>query len=135
MEPVKLLKHDTCYTYALKRVGICTLEHLLLESNDFIRKYQSEMIDEKDLEIGDILVLILEDIGNGNKVRVQDEITKSSVVLTNSKHYNIHFMVYEGEGVISHTVWSDLEGRWCYEIKQKRLSDGSDNWYRLKLPK
>ena len=132
LKEVKLLKHDTCYTYMLKRIGICTLDNLLLESNDFISKYERETVQESDLQIGDILIFTWPDDPK-RKERAEFEITPNREIVMGTHYYDIHFMVYEGQGLISHAILSTDGAMNVHKICMRRLCDGEPDWFRLKI--
>lgn len=131
LNEVRLLKHDTCYTYALKRVGIDTLENLRLESNEFISKFLLETVEEKDLKEGDILCYVWED-DPIRKLRAEYFISPEREILIETKYHNVHFMVYEGNGIISHAIGFSENGFNSHRICMRRLRDGEPDWFRIK---
>ncbi len=131
LKPVRLLKHDTCYTYALKRVGQYAEEYVMMESNEFISKFMMEQVEEKELVTGDLLCYVWPS-DESRIVRVETEISENREIIMNTKDYNVHFMVYEGGGLISHAILVDVNKYNVHKVCMRRLCDGADDWFRIK---
>ena len=127
LQKVKITKQDSCYTYSLKRVGLASHENLYMTAEQFLKNSELEHgIKEKDLNVGDILVYI-KDKEECDKVRVSNIITEHREILSDYFYYNLHFMVYEGNGLISEVVYE--EG--VPMIIMMKLCDVKDNYYRV----
>lgn len=98
LQKVEILKRDTCYTYALKRVGKYN-EYKHLDSYPFLKDREQIKIDA-NIQKGDIIVSYNTDHKYYSEFnsRVIDENGK---LLFKRVVYNAHFYVYEGEGLMS----------------------------------
>ena len=123
---VNLRKQDNCFTYALKRCGIATEVYLKMDSGNFINLKGLETIPEEHLNVGDLLVYVF-DITDDSRRDTTTQITVDREIITGEFHYNKHFMVYEGDGIISEVVRS--EG--LPEINLRYLRDLKDDYLRV----
>jgi hypothetical protein len=104
LKAVELQKHDTCFTYALKRAGREIFNYN--SSDDYIQN-SSVNLDRvhelRGLEKGDILMYKLTK-SDTTVVEVASEIDENGKVTWNDIRFDKHFMVYEGKGMISEAV-------------------------------
>ena len=102
MKAVTLQKHDTCFTYVLKRKGLSV--PFYSSSDDYLLTSEvNQLHDPKKLKIGDILYYKLrkderEVYELATKISYEGKITWQDVT------YDKHFMIYEGNGMISEAV-------------------------------
>jgi hypothetical protein len=104
LEPVTLQKHDTCFTYALKRARREVFNYN--SSDDYIMNANvsvDRVHDLRGLEKGDVLMYKLSK-DDTTIVEVASEIDEDGKVTWNDVKFDKHFMVYEGEGMISEAV-------------------------------
>jgi len=129
MKEIKLLKHDSCYTYVLRRSGKETLELLTSESNDTIEKLGYSK--KKKLQKGDILVYINPD----DKSLHAGIIDLKCRIFQKYTNQNLHFMVYEGNGIVSDlTIMSDsLSNDILKSIRLRKLKDLNQDYFVLNL--
>lgn len=128
--PVKILKHDSCYTYALKRTGICSLKNLSKSAESFI--LEQDLKDISDIKRGDILYFS-RPVTNKNTVTVGGSITANREIIQESICYNLHFSVYEGEGLVSELI--RVNDSYVFEINLVRLNDIKHfDWKVIKHP-
>lgn len=97
LKPVKLLKTDTCLTYAFKRIGKSNLIDDVSYDNihDFFES--SVYRKNKKLNIGDILYWNRD----SKFVDLPWEIDINGKILWHRKIINSHVAVYEGDDIIS----------------------------------
>ena len=104
LKEVTLQKHDTCFTYALKRAGREIFNYN--SSDDYIQN-TGVSVDRvhslKDLEVGDVLMYKLpkEDTV---LVDVATFIDEEGKIVWETVKYSKHFLVYEGGGMISEAL-------------------------------
>jgi len=135
LKEVKLLKHDTCYTYMLKRTGLYNLETSMMESNQFILQRcvkQKEQIQY--LKPGDILLIEDEDLESVT-CRRNSRITEKGLVYQESITWGLHFMVYEGNfdnvPTISDCIWITDNNQEILSIRLRDLRDITKSWVKL----
>jgi hypothetical protein len=104
LNAVELQKHDTCFTYALKRAGREIFNYH--SSDDYIMN-SSVSVDRvhelRGLEKGDILMYKLTK-DDTTMVEVANYIDEDGKVTWSDIKFDKHFMVYEGKGMISEAV-------------------------------
>jgi hypothetical protein len=104
LEPVELQKHDTCFTYALKRAR---REVFIYHSSDDYIQNSAVSVDRvhdlRGLEKGDILMYKLNK-DDTTIVEVANFIDEDGKTTWSDVKFDKHFMVYEGDGMISEAV-------------------------------
>lgn len=93
-----------CFAYSMKRTG------LNYSFNDF-RKLKEQPVPKNtaDIPIGAILRW---DINNGEDNWVDNILTiKGQRVISTWNNINVHYGVYEGDGIVSDIVWDEKEIR------------------------
>lgn len=129
LQRVEIQKRDTCYTYALKRVGHYN-KYCDLDSPEFINKVERLPIP-KDLQIGDILVSYNHrpQFCSESNSRV---ITEEGKLLFKTIVYSTHFYVYEGEGVLSDLTYDNRNFNYIRTIEVSSIDwDPEDFIIRL----
>ncbi|MCP4990866.1 MAG: hypothetical protein GY928_33940 [Colwellia sp.] len=104
LKKVKLERHDSCLTYALKRIGAANLIELdyyqLLKAGEF---KQRDYKLPKGLKRGNLLLWDY----SIKTTPIPNEITKDGKVIAHSYYYGLHFAVYEGKGLVSECSLND----------------------------
>lgn len=126
---VHLLKHDTCYTYALKRTNNFTFENVTSTAEEFIARYKTDKPKIDDLEVGDILIY-QDEITSKNTWELARFINEDAQIIWTEIYTNLHFMVYEGNGLVSDAC---IEKDICLGLRLNKLEDISDKWKRLRV--
>lgn len=115
LRDVKILPFDTCYTYALKRTGryiLALLEMSGAEWADYNGAMPVSSID--DLCVGDILIKDTD----VEPLLLNNEIS-GGILIENKIHTKYHFMVYEGDGIVSD---AKMTTDYVYHIRYRRIS-------------
>ena len=124
--PVKINKHDTCYTYVLKRTGQATLENLLMSSEEFCSRSRISSSPDNP-EVGDIYVTFFE---NFMTLDIDTEITESGQIIENKVNLDRHFVVYEGDGLVSEACTTTDS---TYGLRIRRFEDIKDNYSKVEF--
>jgi hypothetical protein len=88
---VKVFKYDTCYTYALKRIGFFD-QFSKVESDEFIKMFIHYEISE--VELGDLIVFDKKQIESAIVI-----IEKNGKTITRKVNFGLHFIVFEDKFV------------------------------------
>lgn len=126
MKPVKITKHETCRTYAFKRIGLDNLLDINTDEpsiKSLIRneEYQHLLKPEK----GCLIVWVEK---NPNYCNIGSEITEEGIVINDSKVTYGHLGVYEGDGLFSDVTTVDEYP----SIRIRKLDTLADADYFLK---
>jgi len=137
LKPVKLLKNDTCLTYALKRVGLDLPIHDSEEVEQYFDLFDvhAGWIEFPDanpdrLRVGDILMWA----DNERYAILPDEIDEYGQIISHRRLVLRHFGVVEPRDMVSDCTVSSRDYPFCRTIRLQRLRDVSDKpTYLLRL--
>jgi hypothetical protein len=115
MYDVKIFPFDTCYTYVLKRTGRYSMDMLMMSGAEWVDSNTTNPVHSIDeLYVGDILI---KDTGT-EELFLNNEI-KNGILIENRVHTKYHFMVYEGDGIVSD---AKMTTDYVYHIRYRRIS-------------
>lgn len=102
MKKVKIQKHDNCFTYALKRADV--FFNIFKSSDEWLETQDIHQVhDPRKLRKGDILLIML-DKDEREVYELANEIDSDGKIIWSDVEMNKHFMVYEGDGMVSEAV-------------------------------
>jgi hypothetical protein len=112
-----LRTHDTCFTYALKRTGTMNSDLSYMSSAEFIKWHGYSSISDMSMLVpGDILFCFLTE---PSEHLIDNHITEDGRILEGKVKLEHHFLVYEGDGIVSEATSTTEQ---IYGIRQRRLS-------------
>ena len=114
---VILQKHDSCYTYALKRIG----KYSLWEAYHSAEEFLEQKVDLKkvtSVSKGDVLVKIKD--AENRTYEVSTHIDEDGKILWKDVALNLHFIVCESDEIYSEAVLDTDSG--LMEIQRAEIT-------------
>jgi hypothetical protein len=98
LHDVKINMFDTCFSYALRRIGIFTPDLFYVTADEWLKDkvMTAPVTDISELSVGDLLYRYVDN----DAFYVNREIIGGKLI-EHKVHLCHHFMVYEGDGIIS----------------------------------
>jgi len=116
MNNVRLKQYDTCYTYALKRVGLFDIYNNV-DIDDFIKLPEIKILKSAYPIYGNIIFW-----DDGTDSYHPNEIDPNGMIISHKWKTGLHFAVMENNGYISDCTKEDTEN--VYPIlRMRKLND------------